>query len=254
MPVERFSGTTLTICRYHRTPSARQAPAAQREKSQLRVLRLAWSRLPFLIAVALIAAALGDPLVETIANTGLFGHGYADNNHLSVVPTLIAGALLAFALIWRRCLELLHRPVEHRDWLVEIATRISARSPLQDLPYVLILQFGALYVMESSEQILSGGSLLSGTAWFGGPIWFSVLTHVLLGTACTVLVARAMRSIVKRCATLIRIALEFLLDAFSRQGTGAFARHGHNARPFRLQNVHVHQLGERAPPLLATLI
>jgi hypothetical protein len=217
------------------------------------MFRHAGSRLPFLIAVALIAAALGDPLVETVSNTGLIGRGYSDNNHLSVIPTLIAGALLAFLLICRHCLELLRRPAEHRDWLVDMATRISARSPSQDLPYVLVLQFAALYCMESAEQLFFGGKLLGGTVWLGGPIWFSICTHVLLGSACAILAARAMRSIVKRCATLVRVALEFLLDAFSGEDSAVFARLRDNGASFRPQRVYVHQLGERAPPLLPTL-
>jgi len=44
------------------------------------------SRLPFLLAVALVAAALGDAFVETVSNSGLVGAGYADDNHASVLP------------------------------------------------------------------------------------------------------------------------------------------------------------------------
>ncbi len=167
--------------------------------------RDAGTRLPFLIAVALIAAALGDPLVETVSNSGLIARGYADNDHLSVIPTLLAGAVLALLLICRHCLQLLRGPGRHKDRLVETAALVCARSPLQDLPYVLVLQFAALYAMESTEQLLSGGTLLGGGVWLGGPVWFSVPAHAALGMVCTILLARAMRSIVKRCATLVRL-------------------------------------------------
>ena len=48
------------------------------------------SRLPFLLAVAILAAGLGDPVVELVSNTGIVGGNYADDNHLGVVPTLLA--------------------------------------------------------------------------------------------------------------------------------------------------------------------
>jgi hypothetical protein len=38
---------------------------------------------------------LRDPVVESLSKTGIFGH-YVDNNHLGVVPTLLAGAVVIF--------------------------------------------------------------------------------------------------------------------------------------------------------------
>jgi hypothetical protein len=148
-------------------------------------------RLPFLAAAALIAAALADPLVETIANTGVLGAGYADNDHSSVLPTLLIGAVLTLLVI------------AARTWAVAFARHICERSVLDDLPYVLLLQFIALFIMESAEQLLAGGRLLGGTAWLGGPVWFSLCTHVLVGFLSTVLIFRGVRTIAQRCARLI---------------------------------------------------
>jgi hypothetical protein len=192
-------------------------------------------------------------LVETISNAGFFGTGYSDNNHLSVVPTLVAGALLTVLLIGRRCYESIRRPAEHRDWLIDIATRVAERSPLEDIPCVVLLQFIALFAMESGEQLLSGGRILGGTAWLGGPVWFSLVTHLLLGSALTIVLALSMRSIVKKCTTLITAALEVLLDPRCPDCAATFAHQRDEAIAFHRQRVHVHQLGERAPPLLPAL-
>jgi hypothetical protein len=217
------------------------------------VLAKVVSRLPFLATVALIAAALGDPLVETISNTGIFGRGYYDNDHASVIPTLVAGSLLAIVMIVRRTLTLLRDAPETGQWPIEMARHISARSPIQDLPYVLALQFIALFGMESAEQLFVGGRLLGGLAWLGGPLWFSLFIHVLIGSMCTVAIARAMRAIVAHCATLVVSALEFKLDAFARENSALFIARDDESARLRIQILHVHQLGERAPPLLISL-
>lgn len=211
------------------------------------------SRLPFLIAVALIAAAAGDALVETIANSGAVGHGYADNNHLSVVPALVGGASLAAMLVWRRCVALLRHPAQHADWLVSADKEMSARSPFADVPFVLLLQFGALFVMESCEQLCFSSKLLGGTVWLGGPIWFSVLAHVLLGLSCTLLLRRAVHALVGRCAVLVVTVLALMLDAFDRSDASVFARRCDRSCFRHNQTLRVHQIGERAPPLLLAL-
>jgi hypothetical protein len=212
------------------------------------------SRLPLLAAAALIAAALADPLVETIANTGLVGPGYSDDNHTSVLPALVAGALLALLVICMRSLALLRREPAGRGWVIRAARQISTQPPLRDLPLLLALQFAILFIMESSEQLAFGGRLAGGLAWLGGPLWFSVSVHVAVGWACIVALARAMRSIVTRCARLVRTALGFFQDAFARDNAVLFAKRIDGALPSRLGGAFVHRLGERAPPLLPLLI
>lgn len=216
------------------------------------MLRGIVSRLPFPIAVALVAAAVGDPLVETVANSGLFGRGFSDNNHLSVIPALVAGILLVLLLACWRGVQL-YRHTRQREALLELAKHISARAPLRDLPYVLIFQFGALFVMESTEQLAFGGKLLGGTVWLGGPVLFSVLAHALIGTICTLALARAIRAMVRHVATFVRITLDFILVAIARKNSGRFAPLRRESSSPRFQTLHVCQIGERAPPALLTL-
>lgn len=199
------------------------------------------SRLPFLLAVALIAAAIGDPLVETIANTGILGPGYLDNDHSSVVPALLAGVLVAALLIGWQCRQFLRC---RRDFV---------ERPLADMPRVFVLQLATLFVMESCEQFFAQGGLLGAPAWLGGPVWFSLLAHALIGAVCTLLIARGMRAIVHRAVTLVEIVIERVLGAISRTGATVFARRDDDALHYRARILHVRQCGERAPPLLLIL-
>jgi hypothetical protein len=225
------------------------------------------SRLPFACAVALIAAAIGDPIVEAISNTGIFGHGYSDNNHLGVIPTLIAGTALYVLLVIRLYLakvnlcEITSRSKRSRrsatelrdDWLIDIARYVNARPAAHDLPVIIALQFVALYLMESAEQLALGERLMGGTMWLGGPALFSVVAHTLITIACTLVIARVMRRIVKRVAQIVETAIEFLLDIRAVGDTGVFAHRRIGFVVARTQARHACRIGERAPPLL-TLI
>jgi hypothetical protein len=211
------------------------------------------SRLPFLVAVALVAAALGDSLVESVANSGLVGAGYADDNHLSVLPTLVAGAVLALEVARTRCLDVLRgdSSLRRRAWLAGLARRLAGGSPARDLPLVLGLQFAALFAMENAEQLLAGGRLTGGTAWLGGPVLFSLLTHGLIGAACTLLLGWLGRSLLAGFAALVRSTLDAILIELER-AAAHFVAGRLDGSPFRLaQAPQSRRLGKRAPPLLA---
>jgi len=203
------------------------------------------------MAVALIAAALADPAVESVSNTGIFGGHYADNNHLGVVPTLLVGVLLVLEIAALRCLDVVRRSTNgSREWLVDVARGISERSPAQDLPYVFGLQLAALFLLESIEQLAVGGQLLGGAAWLGGPILFSLLLHALVGAGCTFALGSFMRALVRTFASFVRTAIRFIWLAIARATGGGFRFGGRQASCLRAQSPHVRQVGGRAPPLL----
>lgn len=206
------------------------------------------SRLPFLMAVALLAAAIGDLLVETIANSGILGPGFADNDHSSIIPALIVGASLALLLIGWECRRLVRSRSEARERPIGLARRFLARAPIHDVPFVVVLQLGMVFIMESGEQFFGEGGLLGGTVWLGGPVVFSLLAHACIGAICTVLVAHGMRAIVRRCATLVEVVFDRILGAFGRKTATIFTRRDDRAPCFRTQMLRVHQCGERAPP------
>jgi hypothetical protein len=203
----------------------------------------------------LLSAAIGDALVESVSNSGLFGKGYDDDNHLSVIPALVAGMTLVLLVVAVRTWSLLRSGSSLRrgDWLAESAAEFVHAPSRFDLPAVLAIQFTALFLMESVEQLFFGGKLLGGTVWLGGPIAFSVLTHALLGAACMALFAGIVRWLHAAIASLVREAVEAILFSRSRAGARAFLTRGPDSSPLRAQSPHVRQIGGRAPPLPAVV-
>jgi hypothetical protein len=228
-----------------------KASASRRENARCNVVGIAL-RFPFLLAVALVAAAAGDALVETISNTGIFGRGFDDNNHLSVIPALVAGLLLWFTITAARSFSLFRRgsTLGRGDWLIESATNLARESPLRDMPLVLGLQLLSLFAMESIEQLAFGGRLLGGTVWLGGPIAFSLITHAILGAGCTLLLAALVRAILATVASLVRDAIDAILFSLSRDGGRTFVKRDADEVLPRAQAPHLRQFGGRAPPAL----
>jgi hypothetical protein len=144
----------------------------------------------FCLAVAASAAALTDPLVEAASNAGWFGRGtFTDYSTIDVVPALVAAAVLALAYVLLRS-----RPFVTPKSLT-FARRMrdslragAARPVLPLLPVIFASQLGALYGMETLEQIAIAGHPLGGTIWLGAPVFVALTLH---GGAC-VLVAYAL--------------------------------------------------------------
>jgi hypothetical protein len=198
------------------------------------------SRLPLLLATAIVAAALGDACVETIANSGIIGRGYADNNHLSIIPALVAGVCLLLIAIVMRCVHLLRHS--------RVPRAAPAHSPFFDAACVFAFQITALFVMETVERIAYGGNVSFSIAWLGGPVWFSLPAHAVLACVCTRAAARFTRSAAHRCAALVAIALRSFLLAPS---SGALLPAHRGDAAFLLpERFCVRNTGERAPPFL----
>ncbi len=212
------------------------------------------SRLPFLLAVALVAAALGDAFVETVSNSGLVGAGYADDNHASVLPAFLLGVIAALEAARRRCCALLRRGERRAeaDQTLALMRRYRDVSPLRDLPLVLTLQFALLFVMESAEQVAFGGKLLGGTAWLGGPIAFSLIAHATLGAGCMLLLRWFVRRVPGAVATFVRDALDYLAYVLIAAARSAScirtARRDERPRHWA-QAPHSRRIRDRAPPL-----
>ncbi len=206
-------------------------------------------RFPFLLAAALVAAALGDLVVEGVSNTGAFGSGYFDHDHLSVVPVLVAGLALALELAVLRLIALLrgNAPAARPGRRIGLPVRFSAGSPLRDLPLVFGLQLAAVYAMQSAEQLAAGGAPLAGAGWLGGPLAFALLVYVLSAAACSVALGLLTRAILAAGRALIRIVLELVLALGDQAARAWFGRRAAFACA-RAQAPHVRQIGGRAPP------
>jgi hypothetical protein len=215
------------------------------------VTGFASTRHAFLLAVALIAAAIADPIVESISNAGIVGGYYRDDNHTTVLPALLVGGVFVIAMLVHRWRETFRSIASSSDWLAGAAKSFSDRPPSRDLPYVFLLQMGALFGMESIEQIAAGGHLLGGTIWLGGPILFSLFAHALVGAACLASLGSFMRALLRTVASLVRSVLRFVWLAIVRApACSATARNV--ASSVRHQWDAVRYSCGRAPPLLHT--
>jgi len=199
-------------------------------------LRSLSKRLPFCLAVAVIAAAVADPVVELASNAGWFGPGnFTDRSNLDVFPALVVGAaVLALYLIGRAAAILAGTALPRR--LVSL------------MPAIFVLQIVALYVMETSEQIVIGGRVLGPTVWLGGPIFASLAIHAAFCLAVTFWIARSARGLA--VTTLRVIALIKAIPAFARHRIEILPSHRCEEGCFAQLVSVLCRIGERAPPLL----
>ena len=147
-------------------------------------------RLWFCAAVAVVAAAIADPIVEYASNAGVFGaRGVTDHSNLDVVPALFAGVgLLALFMV--------------RKAPAVLAGRALPRRIVALLPAIFLLQILALYAMETAEQLAVCGHLLGPWVWLGGPPSVSLAAHAVVCFGVTIAVARWRRTL---AATALRI-------------------------------------------------
>ena len=209
------------------------------------------SRWPYVAAVALIAAASSDLVVEAIADSGAFGGAYFDSDDSSIVPSLFAAMTLAAAVIGGHMSAACTRSrARRRDWLANVAGDVARHAPLRHLHDVLGLQFAALFAMESAEQQLSHGHLTGGLLWLGGPPLVSIAIHVAIGAACTLGAGWLMRVSVPRFASLVCSALEFVLCARGPQSAACFVLRRDAVAFHHAPAVRSGRLSGRAPPFL----
>ncbi|HTX56973.1 MAG TPA: hypothetical protein VMD47_07700, partial [Candidatus Acidoferrales bacterium] len=186
-----------------------------------------------------IAAAIADPIVEALSNAGLFGAGnFTDHSNLDVLPALACGtALLAVALVLRVRRDLLRASGD------ALRTNLAAL-----LPWIFAIHLGALFAMETSEQIVVAGHPLGGTIWLGGPAWFSLTMHALVCTAVAFALARVACACVRTTVRIVRRLRALAMRAL------------HGPPPLALRSLGavvpgqtppvLCRIGNRAPPLL----
>lgn len=188
----------------------------------------------FCLAIAVMAAAIADPLVEFASNAGWFGPGrYTDRCNFDVVPTLVAGVAFLALFMVRRA----------RSILVEDALprRFTAL-----FPAIFVLQLLTLYVMETVEQILVFGHPFAPTVWLGAPLPMSLAVHGAIGLVTTYAVVRSRRSLAATTLRVIRliVAVAAFLQTVAPTVAGAFK----SVRLKKLVPIFC-AIGERAPPI-----
>ena len=207
-------------------------------------------RVSVLLTVALVAAACGDTLVEWLADAGAFGRGFFDGDQRSVVPTLACAAVLALELAAVRACAMLRgrTPARASGVLRATAALLSRRSLMRDLPAIFVLQLGGVYLMESAEAALRGGSVAGGMAWIGGPAVVALAVHALVCVLCIAAVGASLRALIALFGALVLHALAAPLEV--ARATPPFVRRSGGARAMPAAGPHVHQRGDRAPPFL----
>jgi hypothetical protein len=191
----------------------------------------------FCAALAVISAAIADPLVEFASNAGWFGKGsFTDHSNLDVLPALVAGAGLMLLYLIRRA-------------RLVVAGQAFPRGVAPLLPAVFACQVAALYAMETCEQFVIAGHALGPAVWLGAPPPVSLAIHAAICVAVTVWFGRSIRSLAATTLRVIRLIRAIATLAVRNPGVVAF-RAG-EARCFNDLAPVLCRIGERAPPLAA---
>jgi hypothetical protein len=206
-------------------------------------------RAVLLVAAALVAAGVGDPLVESLSGTGAFGPGYADTNHLGVAPVLIAAfaVLLAAFVVWcadgwqraRRG----ERAEANRAHAERNATSLGA-----ELTLALVLELAFVFIMEWAEALLTGGQLQHGLGWLGAPAMLALSIYACVACAALAVARLCLSALAHACTALVRATL----DLITRLAAGADDGRAHllfePSRDGRRSALLVRRGRGRAPP------
>ena len=188
------------------------------------------------LALAVIAAAIADPILEFASNAGAFGHfTFTDHSNLDVVPALIGGICLMALYFVKKARAVLEAPV-------------SSQNIVAMLPLIFLLQIATLYAMESAEQLVIWGHVAGPVLWLGAPPAISLAFHAAVCIAVTLWIARSSVTLARTTLRVIRLirAIAF----FAPQPAGCIVRATFAPIGFkRLAPVRC-RIGERAPPFL----
>ncbi|MBD5656239.1 MAG: hypothetical protein IAI50_13830 [Candidatus Eremiobacteraeota bacterium] len=200
--------------------------------------------------MAILAAAIGDPIVEAIANGGSFGSGYHDADRSSVLPAALAGLVLAVGAFVLRCLqEWRNAPRRKRRRRAVEATRDSDLSPMLQFAIVFGLQLLIVLAMQTSEHLLAYGRVGDLHGWLGGPAWFALVTYGAICLALTATLRRFMQSFVTKIVEDLREAQRRLRSTSLADACKSIAR-SDSPRLFGALDPGVRRTRGRAPPLV----
>jgi len=214
---------------------------------RLRSLHVALSGL----AIALVGAAIADPLVESISNTGVFGRGFRDDNHQSVVAVLLAGGILALLLLGARLRFAFGEAMASRDWVLEAVRGFAQTAGSRRLATIFAAQIGIVFAMEWSEQWLCCGAPLHGLSWLGGPIAFSLALNFVVCLICWYGARHGSRALLVRVICAIFDVLDRLLAVLARNAGGGLLTRRSERAGRNFEFVAVRRVRGRAPPSLA---
>lgn len=165
----------------------------------------------FRMAVAVSAAAVANPLIEWLSDTGTFGPGrFTDRSNLDVIPALTVAFALGMLFVIVLARRMFSRNSYPPQWLRRYAGEIGPASVRRMLPSIFVLQLIALFGMETLEQIATAGHPLGGTIWLGGPAAFSIAGHFLSCIVFAWALFHGLHWSARTIVRAVRIALEIL--------------------------------------------
>ncbi|TAM73652.1 hypothetical protein EPN44_13245 [bacterium] len=204
----------------------------------------------FCLAAAVTAAAVVDPIMERLSNTGIFGPGtLTDRSNLDIVPALGAAAALSLVVLIGLVRRTLAGASHVPGWL-HISARAADDATLpRVLPAIYALQIATLFAMETVEQVIVAGHPLGGSIWLGGPPALSLLLHAVGCVAITVVLSRVLRWSAQTLLEIVAIVRELVLATLGAPApaTAASAWRTTIRRP--LEEI-IERLTGRAPPYL----
>jgi hypothetical protein len=202
----------------------------------------------FCLTVAVIAAAIADPLVEAASNAGWFGRGdFTDHSNADVVPALTIGSILVLLYVASRVRRALAGRRRIRSDLVSHARRLLAGKIVALLPIAFALQMLVLFAMESAEQFATSGHLLGPTIWLGGPAIVSLCAHALACLFVAWTISRWIGSLCRTAFHLVTLARAFI-TRFRIAFRVVYLSRGEDVPAHPSPHV-LYRYGVRAPPL-----
>jgi hypothetical protein len=202
----------------------------------------------FCAAVAMIAAAIADPLVESASNAGWFGPGnFTDHSTWDVVPVLLVGMLFVALHLWSRVRTTLIATGRAPDW-PRLAIDALGSNVIRLLPLIYAAQVAILFLMETIEQQVVYGRLLGGMIWLGGPIAISLATHAAITAIVAVTASKLLRTFADAAIQAVH-AMRALANSYVRVAHPVFIRFQVFGWLRRFAGILTHN-SQRAPPFV----
>jgi hypothetical protein len=225
--------------------------SACRRRNLAATVNHAWIRIVFMCSAALLAAVLGDAVLEGISNAGIFWHGhYTDRSSLNLLPVFLLAVLAVVATlglsVYRQARE---TGVSARSLLISSSRALSKQDVMRLLPTIFLLQMLVLFSMETAEQVAVYGHVFGGTLWMGAPVVASLFGHAFFTVVSAFSLSSGLETLTKALVRIVK-CLFMLLAAL------ADARPMPTLRPEGICAVQLLAsavVGERGPPLFIAL-
>ncbi|MEA2718939.1 MAG: hypothetical protein QOJ39_803 [Candidatus Eremiobacteraeota bacterium] len=201
----------------------------------------------FVVAVAAIAAALADRIIEGLANHGAFGRaGFTDGSYAVNGPVAVLGAIFMLRFLYLRVRRALCAGRDAQAARAPAWHKLTPASLALRLGTIFVVQIVALWAMETVEQFAVFGHGFGGTIWLGGPVAMSLAVHAVLCVATALTARSVLRALEPRAVRLLRALLAVLAVA----GNGSRPRFSAGLAPVIVLPYFVLcRIGVRAPPV-----